>query len=584
MFKKKISINKSIFIILIFVIILILFLIISIELSSNDENKQQPKENNTKELLTDKISPLENQGLILEIYRMRNRMILDKVLNIGFSWRVNPKNYVNINIDNLDYPEKIITKWDTIYNEFRLIKDAAEEQEKSEITIEIINKNGIFNNKQQELINLIYNYRTGRWSGDDYLKDKDGYGHYIGDSFEIWFNIYQTDFDNDYIPYWTEVNVLGTDPTVDDSNLDPDKDGIPTSWEWKWDYDPFKLEDHEHLDPDVDGLSNSEEYYMRKYFADPFAQDIYVEIDFMEKKIFNAKTSIPIEVKQIMIERFTENNINLYIDDGWPTTQIHTGGDIVPYIKKINWESGDILRFYKNYFQEERRGIFRYALICNNAKPIAFSGNTMFNKYDTIVIGIQNLNFLPPRLKRIIYASTFLHELGHTLGIEPYTIEGCDNISFLSNFVEYKKTWGNYKSVMNYLYIFNPFIVDYSHGASEKYDQDDWKLFYLPYFDMENNIIIEPGIIPPAKNKVINENLTPEFEDWKVNKNISEKLNFEELFNTFPYNHEECNWLVFTTNNENSNITDFKIYVKPLLPISSWSLVYHGEINDLNIL
>ena len=46
--------------------------------------------------------------------------------------------------------------------------------------------------------------------------DNDGYGHYLGEFYEVWFNVYQADFDHDGIPYWTEVNVLGTDPTVDE--------------------------------------------------------------------------------------------------------------------------------------------------------------------------------------------------------------------------------------------------------------------------------------------------------------------------------------------------------------------------------
>ena len=96
--------------------------------------------------------------------------------------------------------------------------------------------------------------------------------------------MYQEDYDHDGIPFWTEVNILGTDPTVDDSVLDPDNDGIPTSWEWKWDYDPWVWNDHNNLDPDLDGIENIEEYQMKKYFSDPYQPDIYIETDGMEKK------------------------------------------------------------------------------------------------------------------------------------------------------------------------------------------------------------------------------------------------------------------------------------------------------------
>ena len=109
----------------------------------------------------------------------------------------------------------------------------------------------------------------------------------LGETFEIWFNIYQIDNDGDFIPYWTEVNVLGTDPTVDDSKLDPDGDGAPTDWEWKWGFDPFTWDDHNNLDPDLDGIDNLEEYQMAKWFADPFIQNIYYEVDYMGKGGFN---------------------------------------------------------------------------------------------------------------------------------------------------------------------------------------------------------------------------------------------------------------------------------------------------------
>ena len=72
----------------------------------------------------------------------------------------------------------------------------------------------------------------------------------------MWFSIHQSDFDHDGIPYWTEVNILNTDPERDDSKLDPDEDGLPTSWEWKWGYNHTKYDDHLYLDPDRDGLQN----------------------------------------------------------------------------------------------------------------------------------------------------------------------------------------------------------------------------------------------------------------------------------------------------------------------------------------
>ena len=99
-------------------------------------------------------------------------------------------------------------------------------------------------------IELIYSIKTGHWWGDDFAyyeyisADPSGYGRLNGcddgsiyerdRDCELWFNIYQEDFDNDGIPYWTEVNVYGTNPEVCDLGRDDDNDGIPIEWEHKW--------------------------------------------------------------------------------------------------------------------------------------------------------------------------------------------------------------------------------------------------------------------------------------------------------------------------------------------------------------
>ena len=48
-------------------------------------------------------------------------------------------------------------------------------------------------------------------------------------------------------------------------------------------YDPFKWENHSTLDPDKDGLDNIEEFRTWQWGSDPFRQDIFIEIDQMEK-------------------------------------------------------------------------------------------------------------------------------------------------------------------------------------------------------------------------------------------------------------------------------------------------------------
>ena len=132
--------------------------------------------------LDSRISPLTNQGLILEINRVRHRGLLDKIMKIGTSWRKKPTFYVVTNIDDSEYSSYkkdgfSFNTWDTIGQEFRNIKDVEEELSTSRITISVVErvKKGIFRiqDVKKEKIEIIYDYRIGRWEGDDFFNDKD---------------------------------------------------------------------------------------------------------------------------------------------------------------------------------------------------------------------------------------------------------------------------------------------------------------------------------------------------------------------------------------------------------------------------
>lgn len=609
------KLKKKIKIIFIIIVILSLSSFVSYLFISYKKNAQNDinseKNEPVKTILDNRISPLVNQGLIVEVNRIRNRGLLDVIMKVGNNWRNKPIFYVVTIIDGLkysSYEENGLTfnTWDSIFQDFRIIRDVEEEQEKSTIKINIIEKEkkGFLRIKEtlKEKINLIYDYRTGRWDGDDFFNDNDGYGHYVGKYYELWFDIYQTDYNHDKIPYWTEVNLLNVSPYEDNSKLDPDNDGIPTAWEWKWGYNPNIWDDHANLDPDIDGLTNIEEYHNAKWFANPFHQDIYIEVDRMEKGgIFDPNHVFYKESQEIIIERYCSHGINLYIDDGWPDGPVNGGGELLPYVNKISWDSGSILQFYNHYFSEERKGIFRYMVICHSGGLIdAWSGNTIFNKFDTILYANSlKMTYIferafTPRTQRLAMASAILHELGHTLGIAPYTIEGNDNISFLidpktigqliKKFKNYINEWGNYKSVMNYLYIFNKNLVDYSEGINGYNDQNDWEKFYLPFFKIENNIICEPGIQPPAIDKVVNKNVSLVIEGWNYSEDLT-KLYIDGNNDFSPVDPIKCNWMIYikTKNVSYYSDRDVRIYAQPLVPISGWSLIEEGYLKDIFI-
>ena len=133
---------------------------------------------------------------------------------------------------------------------------------------------------------------------------------------------------------------------------------------------------------------------------------------------------------------------------------------------------------------------------------------------------------------------------------------------------------------MNYLYIFNKNIVDYSDGSHGIHDQNDWEHFYLPFFQIENNIICEPGILPPAKERVVNENITIVIDGWDYSEKLTKQ--FTEEYSTWsPVDPIKCNWSVYVKTEENSisSTRPIRIYAKPLVPISGWSLIKEGYID-----
>jgi hypothetical protein len=352
--------------------------------------------------------------------------------------------------------------------------------------------------KEMESFKVTYDFRTGRWTGDDSFNDSDGYGHYNGSNYEIWFSLTQTSDDGDIIPWWVETNILGTDPECDDSHLDPDNDGIPTEWEWKWGYDPLKPDNHTTLDPDHDGLQNTEEYFMEKWLADPYHMEIYLEVDYMDqtpKKLFNRDGwdgwihTFYYESQQMIIERFNEHGISVHIDDG----RMGGGGDILPFGRgggAYQQETGVVSGFYHNNFDDDRKGIFRYIVI-------AYGGGWCHPQdenhyYDCICVphnrqfNINQLSLaLSERTKRIGQAVQVLHELGHSLGFLLTHCGGVDNTTNRHpDDPDYP--WLDYVSAMNYDYFMLRYF-DYSDGSNGKYDEDDWGTLDLTFFQVPSD-------------------------------------------------------------------------------------------------
>lgn len=377
----------------------------------------------------------------------------------------------------------------------------------------------------QRDISVMYNLKTGHWYsfGDDmitppgsWLFDYSGYGRangcddnsiYENDlDCELYFDIVQNDFDGDGIPYWTETEIFGTDPELDDLGRDDDCDGIPIEWEFKWghrlhyrfrndtleyefawEYDPFEYNDHKALDPDEDSISNYEEYLTWELGSDPFRKDIFVELDQMREGPNGQPASILTkESQEYMYKAFNRQNIVLYIDDG--SAWENSGSDMIPFDEITNDDELDSI--YEEYFVNDsnyswKRGIFHYGVVIYQSSVV--NGNAFgSNRYQISAKGLIEKAKLPVPLtgnKDLVFATAYMHELGHSLGLMWLGGHTTDA------YYPWQPLWWKfrpYKSIMNYGYMFGSIYTtfcDYSDGSRGKNDFDDWNNIDFDYFE-----------------------------------------------------------------------------------------------------
>ena len=337
-------------------------------------------------------------------------------------------------------------------------------------------------------VKLTYSIKTGHWTGDDHLGDPSGYGRLNGcddgsiykheRDCELWFDIFQNDFDNDGIPYWTEVYTYGSDPENENSG-DPDEDGIPVAWEHKWNYDPFVWDHHEKIDPEEDSINNLEEYLTSERFSDPFRKDLFVELDQMEESPEGEKSLLPEGAKELLYTAYDRQNVVYHLDDGsWD----ESGSDMIPFNNQINHRGFNDI--YQNYFLHDdkdnwRRGVFHYGVVVYSSESAA---GYMFrpNAFQISSTGHEKKASEPLLDRDTVYASAYMHETGHTLGFWP--IPGHNQFSMYPWQLGW---WLNrpYKSCMNYGYMY--YTVDYSDGSRIIKDYDDWSRMRLDYFEQD---------------------------------------------------------------------------------------------------
>jgi len=351
---------------------------------------------------------------------------------------------------------------------------------------------------------------------------------------ELSFDISQTDPDGDGIPWWTEVYEFKTDPEIDNSGEDEDLDGLPIEWEYNWGltyyqprrdskweelwiYHPLIWNNHSNLDPDNDGLDNIEEYkaFLEGFPTDPFRQDILLEIDQMKDGPNGEGSLLPGLTDDLLRDSYGKHNIVFIVDNQ---------GKVIEFDKNTSgWKGPELQQIYYKYFLDEnisnwRRGVFHYApIIYNSDDYVGFMWNSVVGNWNgnwddpnlqncsirgdcfqlstneldvrqyqwPLYYKIAQKSFNKEKQRAIVYATVIMHETGHVLGIYNSNVPGCDNRTGMHPWQINWWIWRNYKSCMNYGYMYT--FVDYSDGSNGKNDFDDWNNIDLTLFQIEKN-------------------------------------------------------------------------------------------------
>lgn len=265
-----------------------------------------------------------------------------------------------------------------------------------------------------------------------------------------------------------EIRLICEDPL-----MDSDYDGIPDEWE------------KNGLDIDRDGRIDLD---LKSMGAVVGHKDIFVEVDMME-----GLPNISQESFDIVAKQFKDHGFYLHIDAGSESVDYVTGkkwGDLsqsnlMPFeeitqlYEEIDVTNKTMYNFNKwnilteDNFLHNRRSVFRHCMFINFFDNKGTSGIARGIPEQSFVITVGGFNRGSDDEPVRAMAGTFMHELGHTLGLKH---GGVDSI----------KNKPNHLSVMNYLYQFSGL-----YGTNEI----NYSEYVLPTLD-ENSINEYEGIDP----------------------------------------------------------------------------------------
>lgn len=210
---------------------------------------------------------------------------------------------------------------------------------------------------------------------------------------------------------------------------DTDGDGLPDVWETKG----YDADGDGQIDVDLPAMG-----------ADPNKKDLFVEMDYMKGLL--PGTAAMDRIKASFAAAPVSNpdkttGINLHLDAGSAGGSAYNlgGGNQVPYDADLKPSVDQAMAIKNNNFDTNRSKVFRYMIWADDYDSSCSSGYAFNIPGDTFIVTMG------PRCAwkttEDMQVGTFIHELGHTLGLKH---GGSDHNNYKPN----------YLSVMNYTFQF----------------------------------------------------------------------------------------------------------------------------------
>lgn len=272
------------------------------------------------------------------------------------------------------------------------------------------------------------------------------------------------DTDNDRLYDGDEVITYGTNPLMSDSDNDLLSDGDEVL-----DY----LTDPLDIDTDDDALVDGWEIFGHPNGtllpdANPRRQDIYVEMDYMVREDASNGLGPNQTVLDGIVDVFAKAPRTN--PDGTTGIDIHLEmGNEVPYDADLNPRVTEFYALKDTYFDSQKSPVYHYMIWANGYSGSSSSGFSFdIPASDFIVtLGLWNGANGGTDEQKI---GTFIHELGHNLGLKH---GGTDHVNYKPNYI----------SVMNYLFQIGG--IQTPGGVTFDYQRYD-----LP--DVDENALSEP--------------------------------------------------------------------------------------------